>query len=111
MTLAELKSMTAIDIISRSMAMHPTLLLESLQDRMWQDSKYANTRESVAIKRAVMASFEATNRACDIVKSESVEAFESDMSAGIIALNIACKLQCLPGHIRTQAALMTWAQD
>ena len=105
---AELKDMTAVDIIARSIAMHPTTFIEALQARAWDDSRYAATRDNAAIKRAVLASFDATTRACDMVRAENPYGFACDMGAGIIALNTACKLQCLPPHIRTQAAVVQW---
>jgi len=108
MTLNELKNMTAVDIIARSIAMHPTTFLEALQDRAWEDSAYAALRDNAAIKRAVMASFDAAIRACDMVRDEDSAGFADDMGAGIIALNTACKLQCLSPHIRTQAAVTQW---
>ena len=108
MTVAELNAMNAIDIIARSIALHPSLFLESLQTRAYEDSRYAATRESETIKKSVLASFEAAMRACDYVRADESLPFKTDMSAGIIALNIACKLQCLPAHVRTQAAAATW---
>ena len=108
MSVTELNSMNAIDIIARSIAMHPSLFVEALQTRAYEDARYAVTRESETIKKSVSASFAAAMRACDYVKAEESMPFKSDMSAGIIALNIACKLQCLPAHIRTQAAIATW---
>lgn len=99
---------TAIEIIAQSIAMHPTLYLESLQARAWEDSRYAASRENPAIKKSVMASFNAAMRACDLVRNENAQGFSDDMGAGIIALNIACKLQCLPHHVRTSAAVETW---
>lgn len=98
----------AIEIIERSIAIHPSLLIEALESRAWEDSLYAATRDNPAIKKSVLASFEATHRAIDAIKLESVDCLKSDMSAGIIALNVACKLQCLPAHVRTQSAIETW---
>lgn len=108
MTVTELNAMSATDIIACSIAMHPSLFLEALQTRAWEDSRYAATRESETIKKSVLASFEAAMRACDYVRAGEHMPFKSDMNAGIIALNIACKLQCLPAHVRTQAAIATW---
>ena len=99
---------SATDILTRSIEMHPSLFLESLQSRAYDDARYAATRESETIKKSVLASFEAAMRACDYVKLSEPEKFVTDMSAGIIALNIACKLQCLPSHVRTQAAIDAW---
>ena len=109
MTGADIQAMTAVDIIARSIAMHPTLFLEALQARAWEDSCYAAMRDNAAIKRAVLASSDASIRACDRVRDEDSSGFTEDMGAGIIALGIACKLQCLPAHIRTQAAVAQWA--
>lgn len=100
--------LNAIEIIERSIAMHPSLFIEALETRAWEDSRYAASRENLAIKKSVLTSFEATHRAIDAIKLESVNCLKSDMSAGIIALNVACKLQCLPAHVRTQAAIETW---
>ena len=98
----------AIEIIERSITMHPSLLIEALESRAYEDSRYAATRENSAIKKSVLASFEATHRAIDAIKLENVDCLKNDMSAGIIALNVACKLQCLPAHVRTQSAIETW---
>lgn len=98
----------AIEIIERSIIMHPSLFIEALESRAWEDSRYAATRDNPAIKKSVLASFEATHRAIDAIKLENIDCLKSDMSAGIIALNVACKLQCLPAHIRTQSAIETW---
>jgi hypothetical protein len=105
---ADIQNMTAVDIFARAIAMHPTTFLEALHARAWDDSRYAATRDNAAIKRAVMASFDASIRACDMVRAENPHGFACDMGAGIIALGIACKLQCLPAHIRTQAGVTQW---
>jgi len=98
----------AINIIDRSLAMHPSLLIEALQTRAYEDSKYAATKDNPRIKQSVVASYEATMRAIDYLDHNQIERFEEDMGAGIIALNVACRLQCLPPHVRTQAAIETW---
>jgi hypothetical protein len=101
----------AIDIIEESNRMHPSLLTESLEKRAWDDANYAATRESAAIKKSVLASFEATHRAIDAINADNVESLKHDMGAGIIALNVACRLLCLPPHVRTQAAIQTWESE
>jgi hypothetical protein len=100
--------MNAIDIIGRSMAMHPTLFLECLQSRAGEDACYAASRDNPRIRESVMASHHATSRAIAVVDCGAADDFAADMGAGIIALNVACKLQCLPPHIRTSAAIETW---
>lgn len=98
----------AINIISRSVSLHPSLLIESLQTRAYEDSKYAATRDNPRIKQSVLASYEATMRAIDYLDYDQLDRFKDDMGAGIIALNVACRLQCLPPHVCTQAAIETW---
>ena len=98
----------AIGIISRSATMHPSLFIEALESRAYEDSRYAASRDNPRIKQSVMASFEATHRAIDAIKLDELEKLVDDMGAGIIALGVACKLQCLPPHVRTQAAIDTW---
>lgn len=99
---------TAIQIIQRSMTCHPTTFSESLQSRIDQDCAYAMTRDDKATRQAVDASMKAASRAIYAVLHGKAEDFASDMGAGIIALNIACKLQCLPAYVRTSAAVKTW---
>lgn len=102
---------TALDIIARSVAMHPSLFVEALQARQTEDMRYAAGRENEAIARSVKASAYAAGRAMAYIEAEQLPSFEGDMGAGVIALNIACKLQCLPPHTRTAAALRTWPQQ
>lgn len=99
---------SALDIISRSLILHPSMLIESLQTRAWEDARYSASRENPAVKKSVLASFDATMRAIDYLNAETVDRFRDDMAAGIIALNTACKLQCLPPHIRTESAVALW---
>jgi len=100
----------AIDVIKRSILMHPSLFREALVSANREDNRYAaivhetDKRTWNAVKGRAIAS----SRAAEYVADEDAEAFGGDMAAGIIALNIACKLQCLPPHIRTAAAVRTW---
>lgn len=108
----DLNAATAIEIIRRSILMHPSLFAEALNDRLRQDQEYKIGKIGRA-RKAVEATANATSRAISLVEAEDAEdaeAFAVDMAAGIIALNIACKLQCIPPHVRTNAALRTWEQ-
>ena len=98
----------AIQIIARSITCHPTTFAEFLQSRIDQDVAYAASRDDKATRQAVDASMKAASRAIYHVLHGTAQDFAGDMGAGIIALNIACKLQCLPHHIRTSAAVTTW---
>lgn len=98
---------TALDIIERSIVCHPSLFLEAVESRVNEDARYGSDKTG-AVKRSVDASMKAAMRAAQWISAEDETRFAHDMAAGIIALNIACKLQCLPPHIRTGAAVRTW---
>ena len=108
MTGADIQALTAVDIIARSIAMHPTTFLEALQSRAFEDSRYAASRDNADVKRAVLASFDAAMRACDMVRNEDSAGFAGDRCAGVIALNLAGKLQGLSLLVRTRAAMGQW---
>lgn len=99
---------TAIQIIARSMTCHPSMLIEALHNRARTDGAYAKIAIGDSVVKSVLASQRAAIQARAIVEHGKAEDFAADMGAGIIALNIACKLQCLPAHIRTAAAVRTW---
>ncbi len=44
-------------------------------------------------------------RAYDAVGEDDIEPIMADCSTMVVALNVACKLQCLPPHVRTAAAI------
>lgn len=99
---------TAVDILARSAACHPSAFREALETRAKTDTAYANAHENGAGKAAILASAAATQRAIAALDAGNIAALAADMGAGIIALNIACKLQCLPPHLRTAAAVAAW---
>lgn len=99
---------TALDILARSFTCHPSMFREALESRAKTDMLYANSHPDGTSKAAILASAAATQRAIGYLAEDKLAAFADDMGAGIIALNIACKLQCLPPHVRTSAAIATW---
>ncbi len=101
-------TITAIDIIKRSVALHPTFFTDHLAMRLQNDTAYAAGHYNQAIRRSVEASAKAYRRAIDAIEADDVKRLSDDMGAGVVALNVACKLQCLPPHVRTAAALRTW---
>lgn len=98
---------TALDIIQRSMTCHPSLFREALERVRADDLAYGADKTG-QIALAVKAHANAAKRALSMTESEDASVLLHDMGAGIIALNIACKLQCLPAHVRTASALRTW---
>jgi hypothetical protein len=102
---------TAIDIIKRSVVCHPSLFREALVASKQADFDYAKTIDrthEAAIARSVLARANATNDAISAIDIEDFDFFKTNLSAGIIALNIACKLQVLPPHVRSDATARTW---
>ena len=108
MNAQDITSMSATGILQRSIDLHPSTFIERLQTRAYEDSRYAASRENPAVKKSVLASFEATMRAIRYIESGHAAPFVDDMGAGIIALNEACKLQCLPHYMRTETAVALW---
>lgn len=101
---------TARDIIARSIVCHPSLFSEALQNRENEDRRYAASRDG-RTKRAAEASARAYQRArefaerLDLYETERAACICAETGPAIVALNIACKLQCLPPHMRTAAAI------
>lgn len=110
MTTIDLNAATAIDLIKRSVLMHPTLFMDHLAMCLSNDLAYADKQPNSAIKRSVMASAKAYKAAIDAIEADEVESLTGTMGAGIVALNVACKLQCIPPHVRAAAALRTWPE-
>jgi hypothetical protein len=109
----DMNTCTAIDVIQRSVTCHPSLLREAVENSRDEDFAYWATREPGSkIRQAVSARHMACQRALDILDRDDIELdmFKYDMGAGIIVLNLACKLQCLPAHARTASALRTWPE-
>jgi len=100
---------TAIGIINRSILMHPSLFRDAVMSRYQEDIGYASKSEG-RTRQAVLASADASLRGYNIV-AEGYQIDAIDMASGIILLNIACKLQCIPAYVRTAAALRTWPGD
>lgn len=102
---------TAIDIIKRSAVCHPSLLREALVASKKADFDYAatlNRQHEAAIVRSVLARANATNDAISAIDLEDFDFFKTNLGAGIVTLNIACKLQVIPAHIRSAATQRTW---
>lgn len=102
---------TAHDIIKRSIVAHPKMFYNLLRDRANEDYRYARDAINVRAAQSAKASGHAAMTAFYLVKEHNYDPENctgiicEDCGAMVIALNIACKLQCLPAHIRTQAAI------
>lgn len=103
---------SAIDIIERSIIAHPSLFVDSLRSQEIMHKGYsAQSTNRLAIQGAI-----ASERACerarefagrhDLSERERACLIVAETGPAVIALNVACKLQCLPPHIRTAAAVM-----
>jgi hypothetical protein len=104
-----LETVNALEILERSLVCHPTLFREALEREAASDLVYAEGKDR-ATYRAVMARHNASRGAANAVDNPetAISYFRENTGAGIVALNIACKLQCIPRHVRTSAAVRTW---
>ena len=103
-------TLTAEAIIERSITAHPALLREALMSRAYTDLDYQNNAIDPLVIEAVKASCDAALKAYDISGmvwvSEGTRARDicAECAPMIIALCIACRLQCIPTDQRNAAA-------
>lgn len=102
---------SAVDIIERSIIAHPSLFRESLIKQAEMHDDYSRLTTNPRARQGAEASKTACLNAYDFVGSdleprEAAEQICKKTGTAVIALNVACKLQCLPPHIRTAAAVM-----
>lgn len=100
---------SAADIIERSIIAHPSLFREALIKQAEQHDDYSRLTHNAGAQRGAIASKNACLRAYDFIGDSDnarsrAETLCSETGPAVIALNVACKLQCLPPHIRTAAA-------
>jgi len=96
---------TARDIIQRSIVCHPSLFREMLIKQADMHDDYAKVTSDIRAKQGAIASMNACFFAYDAIDNDDVDAIVSRCGPMVIALNVACKLQCIPNHIRTAAAI------
>lgn len=101
---------SAADIIERSIVAHPSLFREALIKQAEQHDDYSRLSTNPLGKRGADASKRACLRAYDFIGEgddarSRAEILCRETGPAVIALNVACKLQCLPPHIRTSAAI------
>lgn len=102
---------SAADIIERSIVAHPDTLRAALIAQAEQHDDYSRITHNERAKQGAIASRKACLIAYDTVgdddqlNRERAEAICANVGAAVIVLNIACKLQCLPPHMRTAAAV------
>lgn len=101
---------SAADILKRSIIAHPSLFREALIAQAEMHDDYANLTTNEGARRGAIASKNACLEAYDYVGDGDDAQSRADTLCGevgpaVIALNIACELQGLTAHIRTQAAI------
>lgn len=103
---------SAIDIIERSIIAHPSLFADSLRSQEIMHKGYSAQSTNTLATRGANASARACERAREFAQRDDLSAREraslicAETGPAVIALNVACKLQCLPPHVRTAAAVM-----
>ena len=108
---------TALDIIERSIVMHPTTFADVVEAQEKQHRAYGaglpDTLHGRTTARAVKSMADACRIVVGAIKSGDGDAaatsriIASDTGPLVVALNAACKLQCLPPHVRTAALVRT----
>lgn len=102
--------MTAIEIIRAAAQQWPITVPLQLSTSADDDLKYALTKPRGRVRDAILARAEAAERAVEAIGAGDFNHFKVDPSAGIITLNIACKLLQLDPAARTQAAVNMWGE-
>jgi len=103
---------SAADIIERSIIAHPSLFRDALIAQANMHADYVELSHNERAKQGARASKNACLIAYDTVgdedqtERERAESICANTGTAVISLNVACKLQCIPPHIRTAAAVM-----
>lgn len=103
---------TAVQIIARSIIAHPSLFRESLIKQAEMHDDYSRLATNARTAQGAEASKNACLTTYDFVGDDELSNEEraakicEKTGPAVIALNVACKLQCIPSHIRTAAAIM-----
>ena len=101
----------AKDIITRSVVCHPSAFRDALVAQANMHADYEELSRNPLAKRGAAAQKNACLRAYDwlgrddLPEGERAACIAGELNTMIIALNVACKLQCLPPHVRTAAAI------
>ncbi len=104
---------TLAQIIVRSVMCHPSLLAETLEGLAAEDRRFAATRPEIShtsiLSHAKTCADAARGVRGDLTAFDPSSAADWDLmplGIRIVAANVAAKLQCLPRHILTQAAIL-----
>ena len=102
----------ALDVLANSILMHPTLFAESCEASALEDRRYAAERRELfkrdrsPINRAESLEFAADQaRNSESAACAAIAIMDRRATSWIAAFNIACKLQCIPAHVRTAFAV------
>ena len=110
---------SVIDVLTRSILMHPTFFAEACEAEAREDRRYVSSRPDMAkrakggaIARANALEFAAKaarERASAAVAA--MEIVDRKTASWIAAFNVACRLQCIPAHRRTALAVKWDAEN
>lgn len=101
---------TLADICHRSAVLHSTLLAEALEIQAGEDTHFAANQANARTRSSILAHA----RHCQTGAS-AARTYDSSrdswrlmpLGVQIVTANAAAKLQCLPRHVLTQAAIRT----
>lgn len=103
---------TAVDIITRSLIAHPSLFRVDLIAQAEMHDDYSQLTHNERARQGANASKSACLRAYDFAGRDDLPEREracliaAETGPAVIALNVAGKLQCLPRHLLTAAAVL-----
>lgn len=101
---------SAVDIIALSVNAHPSLFREALITQASAHEDYEELSTNERAKQGARSSKLACLKVYDLIGNweltprECANLIVEETGPAAIALNVACKLQCLPPHVRTAAA-------
>jgi len=102
--------MTMETVLQKSINMHPTLLVDALRQSQKDDARYlANRNGSEAVNRAIKGRIAGLEKAISALTGTAGGDAKAVALMGlgplILAFNEACRLQCIPHHMRTEIAV------
>lgn len=109
---------SVLDVLARSILVHPTLFAESCEMSAREDREYVAARPDMsaggrngATARAAALEFAAKAARTHDSATAARVIVERKNASWIAAFNVACKLQCIPSHVRTALAIKWDAEN
>lgn len=104
---------SVIDVLARSIMLHPSLFAEACEREAHEDLRYIASRPDMpraasdgARARAAALQFAADSaREHESAACAAIAIMERRAASWVAAFNVACRLLCVPAHVRTALAV------